>query len=225
MAAFPGSVASFIGFVAGHSLLQDVHASQHNLEQAEIVATQTKLGTGASTPTAGVVLRGTGVGASAWGDLDLTTDVTGVLPVANGGTGFSDATSLKQQILGYVYPIGSIYANATSATNPGTLLGFGTWVAWGAGRVPVGFDSTQTEFDAAEETGGEKTHILTTAEMPAHTHNYADTRNLIVYAGGANASIDPSLGAFGTTTSSTGGGGAHNNLPPYIVTYLWKRVS
>lgn len=54
------------------------------------------------------------------------------------------------------YPIGSIYISTNSA-NPATTLGFGTWAAFGAGRVPVGFDSGQTEFDTDEETGGAKT--------------------------------------------------------------------
>ena len=70
-----------------------------------------------------------------------------------------------------VYPVGSIYINAAVATNPGTLLGFGTWAAFGAGRVIVGIDSTDTDFDAAEETGGAKTHTLTVSELPSHTHN------------------------------------------------------
>ena len=65
------------------------------------------------------------------------------------------------------YPVGSIYINASVATNPATLLGFGTWAAFGAGRVMVGLDAGQTEFDTAEETGGAKTHTLTTGELPA----------------------------------------------------------
>lgn len=75
----------------------------------------------------------------------------------------------QSAILNEVYPVGSIYM-ATVATNPATLLGVGTWNAWGTGRVPVGFDNSQTEFNASEKTGGEKTHVLTTAEMPSHTH-------------------------------------------------------
>jgi hypothetical protein len=77
-----------------------------------------------------------------------------------------------------LYPIGSIYTNAVSATNPATLLGFGTWSAFGAGRVMVGFDSTDTLFDTAEETGGSKdaavvshTHTASTASNGAHQHN------------------------------------------------------
>jgi microcystin-dependent protein len=68
-----------------------------------------------------------------------------------------------------VWPVGSVFVSVV-ATNPNTLLGFGTWAAIGAGRVPVGFDSNDTDFDTLKETGGAKTHTLTTAEMPSHTH-------------------------------------------------------
>ena len=70
--------------------------------------------------------------------------------------------------LSTIYPVGSIYMSVVS-TSPATLFGMGTWSAL-AGRFLVGLDSGQTEFDAAEETGGEKTHTLTSSEMPAHTH-------------------------------------------------------
>lgn len=92
MALFPGAIPVFTGFTLGHTLSVDVHASQHNLEQAEIVNIATKIGTGSSTPVASQVLRGTGVGTSAWGQVALTTDVSGVLPVANGGTGSNNLT-------------------------------------------------------------------------------------------------------------------------------------
>lgn len=94
MANFPGSEASFTGFTSGHTLQADSHASQHNLEQAEITATQHKIGTGASTPTLGMLLRGNGTGTSAWAQANLTTDVTGILPQANGGTGQNSLTGL-----------------------------------------------------------------------------------------------------------------------------------
>lgn len=80
-------------------------------------------------------------------------------------------------VLQTLHPVGSIYINATNATNPGTLLGFGTWTAFGAGRVPVGFNAADPLFDTAEETGGSKdavtvahTHTGTTASNGAHQH-------------------------------------------------------
>ena len=78
--------------------------------------------------------------------------------------------NLKIAVLKAVYPVGSVYVNATDATSPATLLGFGTWTAFGAGRVMVGQDTGDTDFDTLEETRGAKTHTLTSAEMPTHLH-------------------------------------------------------
>lgn len=123
--------------------------------------------------------------------------------------------------LSSLYPVGSIYINASVSTNPATLIGFGTWEAFGAGRVLVGLDSGQTEFDTLGETGGAKTHTLTINEMPAHTHSVPNS-------GSQNNSFDSgtTVGNDVTGTSgSTGGGQAHNNLQPYIVVYMWKRTA
>ena len=79
-----------------------------------------------------------------------------------------DENNLKTYLLAYIYPVGSIKMTADN-TNPSTYLG-GTWVAWGAGKVPVGVDTTDTDFATVEKTGGEKEHILTTNEMPSHNH-------------------------------------------------------
>src|SRR3989304_4145898 len=84
------------------------------------------------------------------------------------GTPTSKKVTLAN-ILSLVWPVGSIFT-AVVSTNPGTLLGFGTWSAFGAGRVLVGLDSGDADFDTVEETGGAKTVTLTSAEMPSHTH-------------------------------------------------------
>ena len=75
----------------------------------------------------------------------------------------------KTSILNLVYPVGSIYMSANKVS-PQTFLG-GTWVEWGAGRVPVGVSSSDTDFNTAEKTGGEKTHRLSVDEMPRHDHS------------------------------------------------------
>ena len=120
-----------------------------------------------------------------------------------------------------VYPVGSIYFNAAVATNPATLLGFGTWAAYGGGRVMVGVHSSGT-FDGLNETGGAETHTLSVNELPSHTHQFADN------TGTTNVSIDDISHTIKdrvtSTTGATGGGAAHNNIQPYITVYMWKRT-
>lgn len=127
---------------------------------------------------------------------------------------------------GEVYAVGDLYLTTRSG-NPATLLGYGTWAAFGAGRVIVGHDAGQTEFDTVEKTGGAKTHTLTTAEMPSHTHvensNSATTGGLRGWAAG-DTSTNTST-ATDYSTAATGGGAAHNNLQPYIVAFVWKRTA
>lgn len=84
---------------AGNFTNNPSHAGAHDNESQAIIALETKLGTGASTPTANKVLRGTGTGTSAYGSLALTTDVTGTLPVANGGTGTTTSTGSGNVVL------------------------------------------------------------------------------------------------------------------------------
>ena len=94
-----------------------------------------------------------------------TTDGTSGQVMSTNGSGQVSFTTLTgvTATIANAYPVGSIYMNCSNATNPGTLLGFGTWATFGAGRVLVGIDSSDTDFDGAEETGGSKTHTLTTA--------------------------------------------------------------
>lgn len=121
------------------------------------------------------------------------------------------------------WPVGSVYTSIV-ATNPATLLGGGTWVSFGAGRVLVGLDATQTEFNTVEGVGGAKTHTLSTAEMPAHTHPITAVSDLSG-VGTSQGAGTANQATFVGATASTGGGGAHNNLQPYIVVYFWKRTA
>lgn len=131
----------------------------------------------------------------------------------------------NKTILDLTYPIGSIYMSIKS-TNPSSLFG-GTWVAWGAGRVLVGVDTTQTEFNAVEKTGGEKTHTLTIDEMPSHNH----AQSLSGTGEDSGAIYDWStqqtrrLYSGSDLATFTGGNQPHNNLQPYVTCYMFKRVS
>ena len=114
--------------------------------------------------------------------------------------------------------------------SPQTFLG-GTWQPWGAGKVPVGVDTNDTDFNASNKSGGSKTVTLTVKQMPQHTHNllcgYGDVGNPTMttdalryqYWGGNNR------GWHNFLTQKTGNNEAHENMPPYLTVYMWQRVS
>ena len=127
-------------------------------------------------------------------------------------------------ILNTIYPVGSIYISVSSA-NPGNTFG-GTWVAFGAGKTLVGFDSNDADFSTVEATGGEKAHTLDITEMPSHNHNKLKLRWST--ASGANAvygSNGTGSGSDRDDESYQGGGQPHNNMQPYITVYFWKRTA
>lgn len=155
------------------------------------------------------------------------------------GNDISDTYAKKDDMeaaMQRMYPIGSIYFSAVG-TNPSELFGFGTWQAWGAGRVPVGVDASQTEFNAVEKTGGEKAHALTINEMPSHTHEISyrpigdpsdDPFALFKSEGGITGTYNSpgtELSQDALEAKAAGGGQAHNNLQPYITCYMWKRTA
>lgn len=124
-----------------------------------------------------------------------------------------------------VYPVGCIYTEITG-TNPASIFGFGTWAAFGAGKVLVGLDAGDTSFDTVKETGGAKTHTLTAGEIPAHNHKYG----LRTVSTGAEQTVGLVTASADTSstkliTDNTGDGGAHNNIQPYIVVYFWERTA
>jgi hypothetical protein len=152
--------------------------------------------------------------------------------VGNSSTAIS-TTAFVQATIALLYPVGSVYINATSSTNPGTLLGFGTWTAFGAGRVPVGFDSGNALFDAAEETGGSANAIVVshnhTATDAGHAHTTPFTTTANGTGGGADRPVQTGTTttstAFASITVSTEGSSATNaNYQPYITVYMWKRT-
>lgn len=168
--------------------------------------------------------------------------LNGGIDSANLSTGAIPPSALATETLESIYPVGSLYFNATDNTNPSELLGFGTWSAYAAGRVPVGYDSTDTDFNAAEKTGGAKTVTLTTDQMPSHTHTqnahlhagtgygvaastpgYANTQS--IWAQGYQFSGGSATSNATATNNNTGGGAAHSNVQPFITVYIWKRTA
>jgi hypothetical protein len=161
---------------------------------------------------------------------------------SNGNSSTAIATTaFVQSAIALLYPVGSIYTNASVSTNPATLLGFGTWTAFGAGRVPVGFDAGNALFDTAEETGGSAdaitvshTHTATSTVTDAgHTHGGGSVAlgagSSITTPGGGTTSPNALPTAttgitVATTNASTGSSGTNANYQPYITVYMWKRT-
>jgi hypothetical protein len=125
------------------------------------------------------------------------------------------------------YPVGAIFTTVTAYADSAAVVaavGGTTWVAFAAGKMLIGLDSSDTDFDTAEETGGAKTHTLTEAEMPAHTHTYD---KMTGQSGGCGVNMAGSNGCpayTSTASSSTGSGSAHSIMNPYIAVYMWKRT-
>lgn len=132
----------------------------------------------------------------------------------------------KVELLNLIYPVGSIYLSVNNVS-PASFFG-GTWVRWGNGRAVVGINESDSSFDTVEKIGGEKTHTLTTNEIPAHQHD--------LYNYSASGGSTPSMpvvvneskkgwASNAKTLVDAGGGQSHNNLQPYITCYMWKRTA
>jgi len=197
-------------------------------------------------------------------------------------------------IFNVIYPIGCIY-ESTDSTDPSTLFTGTTWTAFGQGKMLVGLDPNDTDFDSTSDSGGSKTVTLTTDQIPSHNHSFSGSsgsagshshtysgstsnhgghthgftdytyQESISQGGDSTAGMSQGLGSgdsdndnyparprsattssggshthtySGTTSSHSGhnhsvsgtignkgGGEAHDNMPPYIVVYRWKRDS
>jgi hypothetical protein len=169
----------------------------------------------------------------------LPTGTIATTQSAGNNTTAIATTAFVQAAIALLYPVGSIYTNASVSTNPATLLGFGTWTAFGAGRVMVGFDSSNALFDTAEETGGSAdaitvshTHTATVTD-PGHLHTQTEYNQPgIGNNGGGGARVSAVSANTGSATtgisvsnSTTGSSGTDANYQPYITVYMWKRTA
>ena len=129
------------------------------------------------------------------------------------------ASGKAEKIVDLVYPVGSIYMSV-NGTNPGTLFG-GTWSRL-EDRFLLGAGSV---YDAGA-TGGEATHTLTVDEMPSHTHTQGKKYNASLGSYSPEAPWTTQSGtSYPWPTESAGGDQPHNNMPPYLTVYMWKRIA
>jgi len=187
-------------------------------------------------------------GPSFTGTPSLPTGTTAVTQSSSDSSTKLATTAFVQTVLQALYPVGTVYTNATSSTNPATLLGFGTWAAFGAGKVMVGLDGSDATFSTVGNTGGSKdaitvshTHTATSTDS-GHSHTLSISGgSSITGLGGSGSSgwtgtntgvtyvttsgTNSSTANVSTTIASTGSSGTNANLMPYVVVYMWKRVS
>jgi len=220
------------------NILDGVTATTAELNYVDGVTSNIQTQLNAKAPLASPALTGTPTAPTALTGTDTTQLAT---------TEFvqQEIDAIPAVDLSSVYPVGSVYINASVSTNPATLLGFGTWTAFGAGRVLVGLDAGDSSFDTLGETGGSKdavvvshTHTGTTDSGGSHSHVITNARkggggpsgisHLTVFDNNGGTELTTDTEAAHThsfTTGSSGSSGTNANLQPYITVYMWKRTA
>jgi hypothetical protein len=183
-----------------------------------------------SASSTGTCVNGGGLEVTSGGQLQVKDDDLDFAKLSDDAA----LTSGRFGIMNIVYPIGSVFIGVES-TNPDTLLFGGTgltsWSAFGAGRVLVGQKSSDSDFNVAEEEGGDKTVTLTAAQsgLPNHRHLAGGHSEFgtgsYVSATNRNEDVHPSGRRYYTDYQSANASSSHTNLQPYIVVYMWKRTA
>ena len=232
------------------TVLVEAYSGTVNLSNTSITSL---LDVNYSSPTSGDVLKWDGAKWAAQPESGAAVSASNAdLLDGFDGSYYLDATNFTNVtvILQQVYPIGSIYVNASNSTNPATLLGFGTWIAFGGGRVPVGYvdgGDADGDYGAAEGTGGGKETTLTTGQLPDHGHriydttlvdpalsteNYSSHRAVsIIRAGGqyrlnSQSPVVPLIEQSIYDGSTPRGDQLSVDIrQPYITVYMWKRTA
>lgn len=182
-ALYPSSLPAVGAAVTTNTLAQQGHTALHNNHSDEIVALATKIGTGASTPAAGSVLRATGSGTSTWGGVVLTTDVSGTLGVGNGGTGTTSSTGTGSVVLASSPTLTNPVLSTPAINTPVITLG-GSWSGSPTLGAPIITSFNLSQHDHSNGTGG---GVL-------NTNVFNNPYKFYVYRNGAWTSANGSLG-------------------------------
>ena len=239
-------VSPNLTYTCSTKILTAANFAGHLAGNADSATPATKLATART-----INITGDATGAATFDgstDISISTTVNESKHAAaadNDGNGANIANTYlkKATVIDVIYPVGSIYMSM-SATNPHDLFGVGTWERISQGRMLLGADDSTYKAGA---TGGEAAHTLTANEMPAHSHSGTTSTNGdhshgvrdADYHDGYGNSFDsgdwgpkryiPTSNAGNHnhtfTTDNAGGGAAHNNMPPYLVCYMWQRTA
>lgn len=130
---------------------------------------------------------------------------------------------LNPKLLSEAFPVNKVevFFDAEDHSN---FLGF-NWEMISQGKMPIGLNTSDTDFNLIGKTGGEKMHTLTVDEIPSHQHRMASYTGSGSTNDGYNAYVGNGVYRAGLYTNNTGGGEPHNNMPPYIVMAFWKRIA
>ena len=160
-------------------------------------------------------------------EFQTKADVSSLSTVATSGS-YADLSNkpsipTNASIIDLIYPVGSYYWNSNS-TSPATLFGVGTWT-----QITNQFIFAAGGDYASGDTGGEVDHLLTIQEMPSHDHRCIMDQSFYAYGGPMESNEGPASGHgyaypfYYSFTGTKGGSRSHNNMPPYIVAYCWRR--
>ena len=151
---------------------------------------------------------------------------------------FNELYFKGKDILDVIYPVGTLYYTEDDNFDPNVSFN-GTWELI-KGVFILSVDPDDTDINISKKVGGEKEHLLTTEEIPSHSHTFKDTSHTIYWGrGDSNVYFSNSQATAGkppsnnpcvkqgswTYTNNSGGGEPHNNMPPYYTAYCWRRIS
>lgn len=131
---------------------------------------------------------------------------------------------LNPKLLSEVFPINKVevFFDAEDHSN---FLGF-NWEMISQGKMPIGLNTSDTDFNLIGKIGGEKEVTLTVEQIPPHDHKDGKINDGITANNGSKSAVIVHKSESGTIpTTKTGGGQPHNNMPPYIVMAFWRRVA
>lgn len=206
--------------------MSDIDAGMHE-NASDIASMQTDVASAVSTASQAsqdVSALTTTVTSLSGRVTNVETTASNAQSTANSALNVANTKVNSSDLFDLIYPVGSIYLSANSTT-PATIFG-GTWE-----QIKDTFLLGAGEAYTAGATGGEASHTLTVNEIPAHDHDYtiygdvstsqhAVSQDIYKYSSWGNTYHDTTM-----DTTTVGGGQAHNNMPPYLVVNIWKRVS